>query len=271
MVQMSRLLVRRERVVSADGTEIAVAITGDGPPLVVCHGSLATARDWQLVARALSPVMTVFALDRRGHDRSADHPAYRLEREQEDLASVADLAGGDVTLLGHSYGAIVALTLARREPPVRLVLYEPPLRLDGPVGGAAVDAYERALKDGDPDTALAVGLREFVGMPAGAVSLMRGQPIWTRLTGLAPTWPREIRALDDFLAALGGDLSPFGALDVPVMLLTGELSPPWLVEATHRLAAVLPDPAVATLPGQAHDAHIFAPAAVAAHITQFTR
>jgi pimeloyl-ACP methyl ester carboxylesterase len=266
---MTSVPLRRERLTSADGTEIAVTITGDGPPLVVCHGSMATARDWQLVARVLAPRMTVYVSDRRGHDRSDDHPAYRLEREQEDLASVADLAGGDVTLLGHSYGAIVALGLARHEPPVRLVLYEPPLRLTGPVGGAAVDEYEQFLKAGDPDAALALGLREFVGMPAAAVARMRALPIWTRLAGLVPSWPREIRALDDYLTELGGDLGQFSTLDVPVLLLTGELSPPWLIEATTRLAAILPDATVTTLPGQAHDAHIFAPAIVATKIAEF--
>jgi pimeloyl-ACP methyl ester carboxylesterase len=269
MVQVSRSPVRRERVVSADGTEIAVTVTGDGPPLVVCHGSMATARDWHLVARRLASEMTVYGPDRRGHDRSGDRPAYSLAREQEDLATVADLAGGEVTLLGHSYGALIALSLARYEPPVRLVLYEPPLAMNNLVGGAAVDEYERAAQAGDADRALALGLREFVGMPAAAVDLMRGQPIWTRLTSMVPSWPREIRALDDYLTNLGGDLGQFSTLDVPVLLLTGELSPPWLIEATHRLAAVLPDATVTTLPGQAHDAHIFAPSAVAGQIARF--
>jgi pimeloyl-ACP methyl ester carboxylesterase len=266
---MTRVPVRRERVVSADGTEIAVTVTGDGPPLVACHGSMATARDWQMVTRVLASRMTVYVPDRRGHDRSGDHPAYLLEREQEDLASVADLAGGEVTLLGHSYGAVIALALALREPPVRLVLYEPPLPAGRPVGGINADEYERAVKAGDLDGALALGLREFVGLPGDAIALMRGQPIWTRLTGMVPSWTREIRALDDFLSGLRGDLGQFRVLDVPVLLLTGGLSPPWLIEATHRLAAVLPGATVVTLPGQAHDAHIFAPTAVATEIAGF--
>src|ERR1700761_9690844 len=98
--QMTRPSVRRQHVTSADGTQIAVTITGDGPPLVVCPGSLATARDWQLVARALAPRMTTYAVDRRGHGNSGDDPAYSLDREQDDLAAVIELAGPGVTLLG---------------------------------------------------------------------------------------------------------------------------------------------------------------------------
>src|SRR5579875_1644467 len=106
---MSRSPVRRERFTSADGTALTVAVTGDGPPLVVAPGSLATARDWALVARALAPRMTPWALAPRGPGDSGGGPSFSLGREQEDLATVTDLAGGDVTLLGHSYGAVIAL------------------------------------------------------------------------------------------------------------------------------------------------------------------
>jgi pimeloyl-ACP methyl ester carboxylesterase len=271
---MTRTPIRRQHVTSADGTKIAVTITGDGPPLVVCPGSLATARDWQMVARALAPRMTTYALDRRGHGDSGDSPAYRLDLEQEDLAAVAELAGPGVTLLGHSYGAVIALGLAERlarasGTSAQLVLYEPPLRLDGPVGGAVVEEYARAVGDDDLDGALALGLRQFVGMPDEAIALMRGQPIWARLSGMTPSWTREIRALDEFLAGLGRDLGRYGAVSVPVLLLMGELSPPWLTTASRHLARSLPDVTVAGLPGQAHDAHVFAAGTVAEQIARF--
>ena len=274
---MTRPPVRRQHVTSADGTEIAVTVTGDGPPLVVCPGSLATARDWQLVARALAPRMTTYALDRRGHGTSGDDPEYSLEREQDDLAAVAGLAAAAhdeaLTLLGHSYGALIALELARRIPagipPGRLVLYEPPLALESLVGGPALDEYARAVSADDTDRALAIGLREFVGMPDDAIAVMRQQPIWVRLSGMTPGWTREIRALDEFVADLAGDLSWYGTISIPVLLLMGELSPPWLTAASRRLARSLPDVTVAELPGQAHDAHIFAATAVADQIARF--
>jgi pimeloyl-ACP methyl ester carboxylesterase len=274
---MTRPPVRRQHVTSADGTEIAVTVTGDGPPLVVCPGSLATARDWQLVARALAPRMTTYALDRRGHGTSGDDPEYSLERERDDLAAVAGLAAAAhdeaLTLLGHSYGALIALELARRIPagipPGRLVLYEPPLALESLVGGPALDEYARAVSAGDTDRALTIGLREFVGMPDDAIAVMRQQPIWVRLSGMTAGWTREIRALDEFVADLAGDLSWYGAVSIPVLLLMGELSPPWLTAASRRLARSLPDVTVAEMPGRAHDAHIFAPAAVADQIARF--
>ena len=225
-------------------------------------GSLATARDWQLVARALAPRMTTYALDRRGHGTS-DDPEYSLEREQDDLAAVA----------GSRPQPTTRLELARRIPagipPGRLVLYEPPLALESLVGGPALDEYARAVSADDTDRALAIGLREFVGMPDDAIAVMRQQPIWVRLSGMTPGWTREIRALDEFVADLAGDLSWYGTISIPVLLLMGELSPPWLTAASRRLARSLPDVTVAELPGQAHDAHIFAATAVADQIARF--
>jgi len=279
---MTRTPVRRELVTSADGTKLAVTVTGDGPPLVVCPGSLATARDWQMVARALAPRLTTWALDRRGHGSSGDDPAYSLDREQDDLAAVVELAAAShpgsgpdgVTLLGHSYGGLIALALTRRLAgtalePARLVLYEPPLALDRLPGGGALPGFARAVAAGDRDQALAIGLREFVRMPDEAIAGMRGQPIWARLSGMTPGWTREIAALDDYCADLAGDLGRFATLPVPVLLLVGELSPPWLTAASRRLAQLLPDVTVAELPGQAHDAHVFAATTVADRIARF--
>jgi pimeloyl-ACP methyl ester carboxylesterase len=282
MVQMSRLPVRHEQVTSADGTKLAVTVTGEGPPLVVCPGSLATARDWQLVARALAPRLTTYALDRRGHGSSGDHPAYSLDREQDDLAAVIELAAAShptahpagVTLLGHSYGGLIALTLTGQlagtaHQPARLVLYEPPLALDRLPGGTALPEYARAVAAGDPDRALAIGLREFVRMPDEAIAGLRGQPIWARLSGMTPGWAREIAALDDYCADLAGDLGRYATVPVPVLLLLGAVSPPWLTAASRRLARFLPDVTVAELAGQAHDAHVFAASVVAGQIAQF--
>lgn len=114
---MTSAVMRQHYVTSADGTKISVSITGAGPPLVVSPGSLATAEDWQFVADALATQMTSYAVDRRGHGASRDGPSFSIQREQEDIAAVLDLAGPDATLLGHSYGAVIALGLALRQPP----------------------------------------------------------------------------------------------------------------------------------------------------------
>ena len=99
---------RQQHVTSADGTMIAVTVTGQGRPLVVSPGSLSTAQDWQPVADALAPHFTTYAVDRRGHGASGDNPDFSIEREQQDIAAVVELAGPDALLLAHSYGGYSA-------------------------------------------------------------------------------------------------------------------------------------------------------------------
>ena len=138
-----------EAVTSADGTEIAFERTGRGPPLVLVHGNACDHRFWDLsdVRPALAEHCTVYAMDCRGVGESGDvqqtksaeptgtsgsgdAPEYDLEREFEDVAAVVDAVDEPVTLLGHSYGALLSLEAALRTDNVhRLVLYEPPIRV----------------------------------------------------------------------------------------------------------------------------------------------
>ena len=74
------------KVVSEDGTPIAVWRSGEGPPLVLIHGAAADHNRWAPVLPALEERFTVFAVDRRGRGRSGDAPDYALEREYEDAA-----------------------------------------------------------------------------------------------------------------------------------------------------------------------------------------
>jgi pimeloyl-ACP methyl ester carboxylesterase len=107
---------------SADGTRIAVTATGRGRPLVVSPGALCTAQDWQPLADVLASHVTTYAVDRRGHGASGDGTDFSIDREQEDIGAVLDLAGPDAVLLGHSYRGLVALGTAQQRPPTALIL-----------------------------------------------------------------------------------------------------------------------------------------------------
>lgn len=262
---MTELASDRTHVTSADGTRIAVSTVGAGRPLVVCHGSLGRAQDWAPAAELLAPRMTVHTFDRRGRGGSGDGADHELAREQEDLAAVLDLAGPDAVLLGHSYGGVVALALALERPPAALAVYEPPVPVLVESWAEPLQKYEQAVRDGDHDRAVATGLREFVRMPEVEIEALRGTPTWSALTALAPTWPREVRAVEDFGAAV----DRFASITSPVLFLAGEVSPPWIVETAQHLARSTPDRSWAELPEQAHSAHLTAPDVLAAKLLPF--
>ena len=90
----------------------------DDVPIVLLHGLSATADTWNQVAEHLYQSYQVIAFDLRGHGLS-DQPAngYDLVTIAEDIIrGMAILGLGQVALIGHGWGARVALTLAARHP-----------------------------------------------------------------------------------------------------------------------------------------------------------
>ena len=256
---------RKVHVHSADGTQISVTITGRGCPVVVVPGSLSTAGDWQPVADLLAPIATTYAIDRQGRADSGSRSHHCLEREQEDLAAVLELAGPDAIVVAHSYGGLIALNTLLDHPAAGLVLYEPPIPLTGPVGGDAVTAFEDFVEAGNLDEAFEHGLRTFLGLPDHAIDAFRRSPLWAPRAALTPTWGREVRAIDTF----DSDLARFSALNLPTMLLVGQHSPGPLVATSHHLARALHDAQLTELAGQAHDAYLTGTQLLVSHLSTF--
>jgi pimeloyl-ACP methyl ester carboxylesterase len=89
------------KVVSEDGTPVAVWRSGAGPPLLLIHGAAADHNRWAPVLAALQERFIVFAVDRRGRGMSGDATDYALEREYEDVVAVVESAGDGVSVLGQ--------------------------------------------------------------------------------------------------------------------------------------------------------------------------
>jgi pimeloyl-ACP methyl ester carboxylesterase len=111
----------------------------DDSPVIMVHGLLVgSMASWYFtVAPALAVRHRVLLYDLRGHGMSERaRSGYDVMTMAGDLASIADsFASGPITLVGHSYGAVVALRFALKHPErvKKLVLVEapmPPSRLD---------------------------------------------------------------------------------------------------------------------------------------------
>ena len=82
------------------------------PSLLLVHGGLDHARNWDWVARALREHFHVFAMDLRGHGNSAWAPGalYSIAEHVLDLSALADvIADFPIYLVGHSLGGILTL------------------------------------------------------------------------------------------------------------------------------------------------------------------
>jgi pimeloyl-ACP methyl ester carboxylesterase len=253
-------------VTSADGTRIAYERGGEGPPLVLVHGTSADHTRWAPVLPQLQQRFTTYAVDRRGRGLSGDTGPYALEREFEDITAVVDSIGEPVDLLGHSYGGLCALEAALRSRQVRrLVLYEPAFRTDVPF----YDEDPRPRLDamiarGEREEALVTFFREVVGMSEAELAMMRAAPSWQGRMAAVHTIPREFADLDyEF------DAARIGALAIPVLLLQGSQSVPALLEATRLLHAALPASTLEVMHGEAHVAITTAPDLFARLVMEF--
>jgi len=85
------------------------------PPLILVHGGLDHARNWDWVAKALREDYHVYALDLRGHGNSAWAPGalYSVAEHVQDLSVLAEIINRfPVNIIGHSLGAITTLFYA---------------------------------------------------------------------------------------------------------------------------------------------------------------
>ena len=88
---------------------------GKGTPMVLIHGLGGNQREWDAVGVKLARHFRIITYDQRGHGASSLSTDYSWDTRVGDLvALLEELELHDVTLVGHSLGAGVALEAANR-------------------------------------------------------------------------------------------------------------------------------------------------------------
>ena len=261
-------------VASVDGTPIAVFRNGDpeGRPILLIHGTTADHTTFRTVGPMLGTTYDVYAMDRRGRGDSGDTLPYSIVREVEDVAAVADALsaerGTSIDLVGHSYGGRSALGAALRTDSIaRVVCYEgapsPPGSSYHPPG--IEDRLRDLLDAGDRDGALALFMREVVGLSDDALAAYRANPVWPLRAAAASTILRELEAELEPAATLPA----LGAVRQPVLQILGTASLAVFHEATDALDDRLADGRITRIDGARHAAHHTHPEAFVAAVRAF--
>lgn len=246
-------------VTSADGTEIAYQRTGSGPPLILLHGSGASShRRWEIagVRPALAEHVTVYALDRRGRGQSGDAEDYALEREVEDVLAVVEAVEVPVTLLGHSYGANIALEASLRTDNIhKLILYEPAVGEHEFSSPGVIADMNELLEHGRKEEALVLFCSDIAGLTQDEIDTFRSAPGWQDRVAGAHTLPREEQAIAHY------EWRPnrFASMTTPTLLLSGGESPQLYQDATRIVHDALPNSRISIFEGQSHVAMNNAP------------
>jgi len=259
-----------EHVTSADGTRIAFERQGDGPPLILVHGTTTDHHVWDRVAPRLAEQFTVYAMDRRGRGESGDAEEYAIEREFEDIVAVAEAADGPVSLLGHSYGGVCAVGAAPRLSGLRrLVLYEPPLwtPLRDPVPESLFERMEDLAARGEREAneRILELFFEEVANSAERLEAIRSSPNYDRHVASASELPRELRGREAYRPT--PDTYP--DVEAPMMLLLGTETSDALNDSTTATTDLFADSTLVRLPGQGHGAMYSAPDLLTANVVAF--
>jgi len=249
-----------QTVPSSDGTSIAYERHGDGPPVVLLHGSSGTRHAWDLVVPHLADEFTLVVPDRRGRGASGDADSYDLGREVEDLRAILDAVEGDATVFGHSFGGLLALAAAEEVAFDRLVLYEPAVLVGEHRGDDLAARMQQRLDAGAREEAMKLFFQD-----AGGVPVPEQLPIWPEDVNfhLAETVVRENEAVESYRLPANPEI------DCPTLLLTGDRGPEHLRAAVWALADRLQRSRLVEFDGVGHVGTQSAPERVADAVRSF--
>ena len=260
------------------GASLRYRTIGEGPPLLLVHGSATDLTTWDGVVDELSRDFRVIAYDRRGYGSSTHRPVRDHRVHARDLAAVLErVAGSPAVVVGWSSGGNIALATAARRPDLftSLVIVEAPFH-----GMRHADRHVLA-------TALRLKLTQARGRPIEAAEVFYRFGTARRSGGNSYDGASaELRrSLQDNAGPVLAewDPHPFGVmhehvstksvLDIPVPItwLLGDESAPWIGSLHDRLVQQRPSIDTIRVPGAGHLVHLENPTAFIAGVRQGAR
>ncbi|HST63563.1 MAG TPA: alpha/beta hydrolase [Mycobacteriales bacterium] len=251
-----------------DGRELWTEVSGTGPAVVLVHGGPGLWDMFGALAADLADRFTVWRWDQRGCGRSAPGGPYTVERFVADLDAVVTAAGAPVAVLGHSWGAQLALRYALAHPDrVTRLVY---LAGTGLSPTAWKPAFHAAfVRRIGPDAARLLALRERYDRAAAVLQWTADVADPARAEEIAEAMATPWFAVNmDVNAGIAADVAAHWdeaaleeacrQLTVPTLILDGaaDIRPRW---ALDTLAAALPGVTRVTLPGVGHVPWLEAP------------
>jgi pimeloyl-ACP methyl ester carboxylesterase len=217
--------------------------SGDGPALLI-HGVHGTADSWDALVQALNGAIPAVAYDQRGHGESSwPEDGYDVRTMADDAAALALELGAPIDVVGHGFGAAVALVMAAHHAHLvrRLVISEPPFedRGFGPVTRIIMESPEEF---GSWEAARAFLAERMVGVAPETVARRTNERLkkdddgkyrWRGyLPGMRKLLERPMKGLDVWQDA--------PRILAPTVVVRGTRSVVFPADTFERLARVIP-------------------------------
>ena len=122
-------VVSNMNLTTCDGVQLGVDRAGEGPPLILVHGSWSDSSTWDRVFGSLAKRFDTIRYDRRGYGASQRPGVGPSGHVADLLALIRTLGLGRVLLVANSLGAVIALgaAIAAPERVAKVIAHEPPL------------------------------------------------------------------------------------------------------------------------------------------------
>jgi pimeloyl-ACP methyl ester carboxylesterase len=224
--------------------ELDLEVIGEGPPVLLIHGDIVGPESTWRKQRALAGRWRLIIPNRPGFGQS---PALERNDFEVEAPLFAELLGDGAHLVGHSYGAVIALLAAAERPEaVRSLTVSEPGALRLAEGIPAVDEMiakgERLFREGAavPDETFLRLFRFGAGSSRATPGelpeeLVRGVEL---LRAERPSWEAEI------------PLDRLATADFPVLVVSGGHSPAFEAVCDALADALSAERAV--IPGRGH-------------------
>ena len=205
------------------------------------------ASDYAAFSSALAEHFTVYIIERRGRGLSSPQgDDYSILKERGDVLALLQKTGASL-LVGHSFGGLVALEVARHNPSLtKVAVYEPGVSIDGSIPMGWMPGYEKKLAEKKylyafVEFSLGVGPERARNTPPWLMKLLL--PLFLSsherklMLGLLSENLREHQEV----ARLDSSYENYREIAADVLLMYGGKSnTTWVNLAMERLAVVLP-------------------------------
>jgi non-heme chloroperoxidase len=246
---------------------------GTGESVVFVHGTICDHSVWKSQVDAFSSEFKTIAYSRRyayPNNRQGDIMDSTVQNNSDDLlALIEGLVGGRVHLIGHSYGGSIALYFALKHPEklrsltlcnaavatmlikrqsaaamLSLLLKSPRVAMSARRLVNASDASVKGVEGGDSSAPM----RLFV-----PVLLDNRNDLPPKPADFEQMVTRNARTLRETWAPLPPVArTEVGTLQVPALVIWGELSAPWDFRISQMLAESIPSAEKVIVPGTSH-------------------
>lgn len=274
-------VAEKSQSVYVNGENLRYIEKGSGEPLIFIHGTVGDYRIWIPRVEKYSTGYNVVAYSRRYaypnkkiFDKSVD---YSVRIHASDLYAVIQEFGFEkVNLVGHSYGAYTALAMALDHPEVveSLVLGEPPavsLLENSIEGKRSFDEFDKkylqSAGEAFGDNKNEKGVETFLKGVSGEGFSLNQVPQEVKQSWM-DNLP-EVWGVSNSEWILPLDISKIKALEVPVLLLTGDQSPLWFREIIRELHRSLPKSELVEIENSSHGLYFENPQACDRAIMEF--